>query len=166
MNTKAFTEFQNEPNLQSTMMVDLEVGYIDEILYAADSTSHGRQSAYHGTDHVQPTSSIVERFFSMCKRTMSNLRKNIGPESLDGSLILRISKDLWLPYASQLIQEIMLEEAEEATIFGIIDCGFRLLSLLLLLLLSLLLLLLLLQNLPIIIAIYCFTSSLDSIGSY
>ena len=98
----------------SEITVDSEVSYADEILYAADSTMYNRQSAYLVTDHVQPTSNIVERLFSMCKRTMSDLRKNMGPESLEGSVILRTNKDLWLPCASQLIQEIMLEEAEAA----------------------------------------------------
>ena len=92
VNIKAFTEFQIELNLYSAMIVDSEVGYVDEILYAADSTLHDRQYAYHGTNHVQPI--IVERFFSMCKRTMSDLMKNLGPESLEEkSVILRIYKD-------------------------------------------------------------------------
>ena len=43
---------------------------------------------------------------------MSDLRKNMGPESLEVSVVLRMNKDLWLPCASQLIQEIMLEEVE------------------------------------------------------
>ena len=40
----------------------------------------------------------------------------MGPESLEGSVILRINKDFWQPRASQLIQEIMIEESEAASV--------------------------------------------------
>lgn len=71
-----------------------------------------RSSVYTCTDHVSPTSNCVERLFSMCKRTMSSLRKNMGPESLDGTVLLRLNSDLWIRSAAQIIQEIMNEEAE------------------------------------------------------
>ena len=40
----------------------------------------------------------------------------MGPESLEGSVILRINKDFWQPRASQLIQEIMIKESEAASV--------------------------------------------------
>ena len=61
---------------------------------------------------VSPTSNCVERLFSMAKRTMSSSRKNMGPESLEGTLLLRLNSDLWLRSAPVIIQEIMVEEAE------------------------------------------------------
>jgi hypothetical protein len=56
-------------------------------------------------------SNCVERLFSMCKRTMTDHRKRMGPESLEGTVILRVNADLWLSRAPQIIQEIMNEEA-------------------------------------------------------
>ena len=84
---KALWLFRKDSEERGNISVDSEVGYADEILHFAEATVYERQSAYNCTDHVQPTSNIVERLFSMCKRTMSDLRKNMGPESLEGSVI-------------------------------------------------------------------------------
>jgi hypothetical protein len=43
---------------------------------------------------------------------MSSLRKKMGPESLEGTVLLRLNVDLWVRSAAQIIQEIMNEEAE------------------------------------------------------
>jgi hypothetical protein len=43
---------------------------------------------------------------------MSSLRKKMGPESLEGTVLLRLNADLWVRSAPQIIQEIMNEEAE------------------------------------------------------
>ena len=48
----------------------------------------------------------------MCKRTLTDHRKNMGPESLEGSVILRMNADLWQHRAPQIIQEIINEEAQ------------------------------------------------------
>ena len=69
-------------------------------------------SAYSCTNHVSATSNCVERLFSMCKRTMSCLRKSMGPESLEGTVLLRMNSDLWLPSAASFIQQIMEDEAK------------------------------------------------------
>ena len=36
----------------------------------------------------------------------------MGPESFEGTLLLRLNSDLWLRSARVLIQEIIMEEAE------------------------------------------------------
>jgi len=48
----------------------------------------------------------------MCKRTMTDHRKNMGPESLQGSVILRMNAELWQHRTPQIIQEIINEEAQ------------------------------------------------------
>ena len=70
------------------------------------------RTVYNSTSHVSPTSNCVERLFSMCKRTMSSLRKKMGPEILEGSVILRTNSELWRGSAAVIIQEILNEEVE------------------------------------------------------
>ena len=106
---KIFLKPVNHPTASNT-----QLGYADRILSNLSETIGAAQSAYHSTDHVLPTSNIVERLFSMCKRTMSDLRKHMGPETLEGSVLLRVNSNLWLHDASKLIQEIINEEAADA----------------------------------------------------
>ncbi len=54
---------------------------------------------------------IVWRLFGMCKRTMTDHRKRMGPESLEGTVILRVNADIWLNRAPQIMPEIINEEA-------------------------------------------------------
>lgn len=88
--------------------------YAAEILSNIETTVRNEASAYRCTHHVAATSNCVERLFSMCKRTMTDHRKNMGPESLEGSVLLRMNADLWLNCAPQIIQEIINEEAHSA----------------------------------------------------
>ena len=50
----------------------------------------------------------------MCKNTMSDRPKHIGPECLEASVILRVNFDLWLSEASALIQVNLNKEPEAA----------------------------------------------------
>jgi len=54
--------------------------YAAEILSNIDTVIGNEASAYRCTHHVAPTSNCVERLFSMWKRTMTDHRKNMGPE--------------------------------------------------------------------------------------
>jgi len=82
-------------------------GYAARIIANVNTSN---SSIYRCTNHVQPTSNVVERLFSMCKRTMSDLRKHMGPEVLEASVLLRHNSDLWIRCAPQLVHELMKEE--------------------------------------------------------
>ena len=69
---------------------------------------------YCSVSYVTPTSNVVERLFSVCKNTMSDRRKYMGPECLEASVILRVNSDFWLREASALMQVILNKESEAA----------------------------------------------------
>ena len=58
-------------------------GYADAIVTSVDSGLGEFSSSYRSVSHVTPTSNVVERLFSMCKNTMSDRRKHMGPECLE-----------------------------------------------------------------------------------
>ena len=69
------------------------------------------RSRYKPTKHVSPTGNMCESLFSVCKHTMTDYRRHMGPEKLEATLILRCNYDLWQgPIGQKLIQEIMNEE--------------------------------------------------------
>ena len=63
-------------------------------------------SAYRFTNHVSPTSNIVERLFSRAKLIMRPHRKHMSPWNLELLLLLRFNKVLW---GAQTIQQIIEE---------------------------------------------------------
>ena len=60
-----------------------ELGYADSILAAASSKGILHKSAYRSCAYVAPTSNIVERLFSACKRTMTDYCRVMEPPTLD-----------------------------------------------------------------------------------
>lgn len=94
--------------------LDNATGYADAILIDVENTISNQESAYHSVDHVSPTSNCVERLFSMCKNTMTDRRQHMGPESLEGTVILRVNSELWLRSAPQIMQEVLNDEKVRA----------------------------------------------------
>ena len=53
------------------------------------------KSIYRSTEHVSATSNICERLFSAAKLIMTDLRKNMDPDTLNMILFLKANKNLW-----------------------------------------------------------------------
>jgi len=86
---------------------DVEAVLAGATRQAAASTG----SRYKPTKHVSPTGNMCESLFSVCKHTMTDYRRHMGPEKLEATLILRCNYDLWQGQIGQkLIQEIMNDE--------------------------------------------------------
>jgi len=103
-----------KPTGEAPLPTNDNLGYAERVLSSISESVKATGSAYECTDHVLPTFNVVERLFSMCKRTMSDHRKHLGPETLEGTVLLRINSNLWQHKAAKLIQEIMDEEAASA----------------------------------------------------
>ena len=88
-----------------------DLGYADNLLAAASKECC---RSYRSCDHVVPTSNIVERLFSACKRTMTDYRKVMDPSTLDTLMFLRSNYDLWMRDAEIWIDDTMKEAAEAA----------------------------------------------------
>ena len=52
-------------------------------------------SCYRPTEHVFPTSNIVERLFSRAKLVISDLRSSMTPQHLEIAIYLRYHHNLW-----------------------------------------------------------------------
>lgn len=89
-----------------------DLGYADNILAAASKES---SRTYRCCDHVVPTSNIVERLFSACKRTMTDYRKVMDPSMLDTLMFLGSNSDLWMRDAEVWIDDAMKVAAEAAS---------------------------------------------------
>ena len=103
-------QMDNEPAEEpapSSDGFDVEAVLAGATRQAAAST----RSRYKPTKHVSPTGNMCECLFSVCKHTMTDYRRHMGPEKLEATLILRCNYDLWQgPIGQKLIQEIMNEE--------------------------------------------------------
>ena len=88
------------------------LSYADAILLDLEESCNTARSLYEAMGHVLPTSNLVERLFSMAKRTMTAHRKNMGPEALEATLLLRCNPNLWEPRAAALIHQIMKAEKQ------------------------------------------------------
>ena len=88
-------------------------GYADAILDDADAKKRGRLSSskYRCTNHVSPTTNIVERANSQAKLNMTDRRSHMSPETLRIIMILKLNKSLWLN--EKIVQEIMDKLSEE-----------------------------------------------------
>jgi hypothetical protein len=58
------------------------------------SSSSKFESEYEA-GYIEGTSDPVERLFSFCKRVMTDLRKHMGPETLNAICCLSINRSLW-----------------------------------------------------------------------
>ena len=72
----------------STVKSTESKGYADAIVTSADAEVGELHSSYRSISHVTPISNVVEWLVSMCKNTMSDRRKHMGPECLEASVIL------------------------------------------------------------------------------
>ena len=84
-----------------------ELSYADSVLRGAALKRRRRasDSKYRSTNHVSPTTNIVERANSQAKLIMTNLRDSLLPETLNMIMILKHNKSLWL--AENSVQEIL-----------------------------------------------------------
>lgn len=108
----AITCFLKSGQAPDSSSVDQSLSYADAILFDIEESSSKKQSLYESTAHALPTSNLVERLFSMAQRTMTAHRKNMGPEALEATLILRCNRDLWEPRAAAIIHQIMKVEKQ------------------------------------------------------
>ena len=74
-----------------------DLGFADQLLASGSSRKRARAktSAYRATQHVHPTTNVVERLFSRCKLNMTALRKKMDPDSLDMLMFLKANRELW-----------------------------------------------------------------------
>jgi hypothetical protein len=79
-----------------------ETAYADAILEDAAEQKRRRISAskYRCTNHISPTTHIVERANSHAKLNMTDKRSHMHPETLQLIMILKLNKSLW---ASELV---------------------------------------------------------------
>ena len=78
-------------------MKNEDLGFADRLLASGSSRKRARTktSAYRATQHVHPTTNVVERLFSRCKLNMTALRKKMDPDSLDMLMFLKANRELW-----------------------------------------------------------------------
>jgi len=62
-------------------------------------------SKYRSTNHVSPTTNVVERANSQAKLIMADRRDSMAPETLNMLMILKLNASLWPNESS--IQEIL-----------------------------------------------------------
>ena len=62
---------------------------IEAVLAGATRQAAASRSRYKHTKHVSPTENICESLFSVCKHTMTDYWRHMGPEKLEATLILR-----------------------------------------------------------------------------
>ena len=72
-----------------------DLGFADRLLASGSSRKRTKTSAYRATQHVHPTTNVVERLFSRCKLNMTALRKKMDPDSLDMLMFLKANRELW-----------------------------------------------------------------------
>ena len=84
-----------------------ELSYADNVLRGAALKKRRRisDSKYRSTNHVSPTTNIVERANSQAKLIMTDRRDRLLPETLNMIMILKHNKSLWPTDTS--IQEIL-----------------------------------------------------------
>ena len=73
---------------------------------------NGKASEYEA-GHIEGTSDPVERLFSFCKRVMTDLRKHMGPETLNAICCLSINRSLWAAtenMPARILHEIIQQE--------------------------------------------------------
>ena len=111
------SSISNSSSTQSTLSFAQQIKSKISTSSQAPSKSQPKASKYRSTLHVSPTSNDVERLFSMSKRTVSDTRKHMGPESLEATLMLRLNSALWIaPYGPRMIQEVVNSAKAEKTI--------------------------------------------------
>jgi hypothetical protein len=88
-------------------------GYADDILDDAAEKKKKRVSAsnYRCTNHVSPTTNIVERANSHSKLNMTERRSHMNPKKLEIIMILKLNKSLWP--SEKTIQEFLDKLTEE-----------------------------------------------------
>jgi len=86
--------------------------YADAILEDAAEQKRRRISAskYRCTNHISPTTNIVERANSHAKLNMTDKRSHMHPETLQLIMILKLNKSLW---ASELVIQEILDKTQE-----------------------------------------------------
>jgi len=111
------SSISNSSSTQPTLSFAQQIKSKISIPSQVPSKSQSKASRYRSTLHVSPTSNDVERLFSMSKRTMSDVRKHMGPESLEATLMLRLNLALWIaPYGPRMIQEVINSAKAEKNI--------------------------------------------------
>lgn len=53
------------------------------------------ESSYIDLSWIQPTSNIVERFFSQVKAVFTDYRRSLLAENLEAIMFLKLNSDLW-----------------------------------------------------------------------
>ena len=67
---------------------------IETLLAGTTRQAAASISRYKPTKHVSLTGNMCESLFSVCKHTITDYRRHIGPENLEATLILRCNYDL------------------------------------------------------------------------
>lgn len=113
MEAQAVKIFLKPQQLAMTNHETPQRGYADAILNDADERKRGRLSAskYRCTNHVSPTTNIVERANSQAKLNMTDRRSHMSPETLQIIMILKLNKSLWPN--EKIVQEILDKLSEE-----------------------------------------------------
>jgi hypothetical protein len=84
-----------------------EEDYADRALRVAEQRKRRRVSAskYRPTDHVSPTTNVVERANSQAKLIITDRRSRLSPDTVNMLMILKHSRSLWS--SDMTIQEIL-----------------------------------------------------------
>ena len=84
-----------------------EEDYADRALRVAEQQKRRRVSAskYRPTDHVSPTTNIVERANSQAKLIITDRRSSLSPDTVNMLMILKHNRSLWP--SDMTIQEIL-----------------------------------------------------------
>ena len=84
-----------------------EEDYADRALRVAEQRKRRRVSAskYRPTDHVSPTTNVVERANSQAKLIIADRRSRLSPDTVNTLMILKHSRSLWS--SDMTIQEIL-----------------------------------------------------------
>ena len=94
-------------NLRRSVNADTESDETDSGDFASEILKKKRKvaakSSYIDTRFIQPTSNMVERFFSSAGFAASELRQNISPVHLEEQLYLKANKRFW---NVQLVNEV------------------------------------------------------------
>ena len=71
--------------------------YATRALMIAEERKHRRVSSsnYRSTNHVSPTTNVIERANSQAKLIMTDRRDSMAPETLNILMILKLNSSLW-----------------------------------------------------------------------
>ncbi len=84
-----------EQNALCSFKSEIDIGEEDNSFAEQVLKKQRLYNSYQNLQHITPTSNIAERFFSVAKLVISDLRKSMLPKNLESILFLKFNREMW-----------------------------------------------------------------------